>query len=354
MVGVRKQCECSWDAATRSSHPKVLLATLTKGPADIESWLRFHLSQHGAGVDGVIFGAEDDATLGLLQDKAREFGGAKVKVLDRRVTSDALRNDYKSLQDRQLAFLAEAYKLAPEGAWMMHIDDDELLYVAKSGGRHRVAAEVLQEAPVYDLQVLVPNQEATYPSRAVDAGETFKCFRETSLVDVVPQTFASYANGKPIVRITNKQRAAQPVPLGPHLWGDGLSREPLAFWGLGAAFPDNGSPLYVLHFESCPFPQWRRKMDRLRTTLESASQEQQIPFPFYRASIDVLRECDTSSARGLRGGTSQSLNTDSSPCVVKEKELWKKWKTVEGRGKAVLRDLDIDWASIDGEFNKLS
>merc|ERR1712224_926502 len=104
------------------------------------------------------------------------------------------------------------------------------------------------------------------------------CFAETNEVNTNPYAFVSYANGKSAVRVG--QADDDLVPAGPHQWKSStnlhvnsvhLDRQPF------------GAPLFVVHFESCPFTRWEDKFWELGNT--SPDKISGIPFPFYRDSI---------------------------------------------------------------------
>merc|ERR1719201_1002442 len=89
--------------------------------------------------------------------------------------------------------------------WLVHIDDDELLYAPM----HRPVGDILAAMPAYYSQAHIPNAEAVYKSSDVT-----ECFVETSEVNMNVFSFVSYANGKSAVRVSDDDA----IPAGPHLW----------------------------------------------------------------------------------------------------------------------------------------
>merc|ERR1719313_2297031 len=77
-------------------------------------------------------------------------------------------DDYSSLQARQIATMSRAQTLARKMGinWLLHIDDDELLYVPT----HRKVGEVLAALPTLYRQAYVPNVEALYKDVKVYQG----------------------------------------------------------------------------------------------------------------------------------------------------------------------------------------
>jgi hypothetical protein len=221
--------------------------------------------------------------------------------------------------------------------WLIHIDDDELLY----SPMRRPLAEVLGAIPDDVEQAYIPNVEAVYPSTDVR-----NCFVDTAEVNMNRYTFVSYANGKAAVRLDGPD-AEFMEPAGPHLWRQAggydlpslhLDEEPF------------GSPLYVVHYESCPFSRWEDKFQELGNT--NSEHISQIPFQFYRESIERMQHC--SAARSNTHlphspAVSSSSTTASGECSELElKKLWSHWKT-EANPKLTRRDLmsiRIPWQQI--------
>merc|ERR1719272_588452 len=103
-----------------------------------------------------------------------------------------------------------------------------------------------------------------------------------------PFSFVSYANGKAAVRVSDESA----VPAGPHNWHstrhvDGKSTSELP--GLHLESKAFGPPLWLLHFESCPYSRWKSKYWELGNT--SPEEIQKIPFPFYKQSIKRMQSC---------------------------------------------------------------
>merc|ERR1719169_75169 len=90
--------------------------------------------------------------------------------------------------------MSRARKIAQETGidWLVHIDDDELLYVPT----HRKVGEILAALPALYRQAYVPNVEAVYKDANVK-----NCFAESPEVNTNPYAFVSYANGKSAVRV---------------------------------------------------------------------------------------------------------------------------------------------------------
>merc|ERR1719253_23556 len=187
-------------------------------------------------------------------------------------------------------------------------------------------------------QAYIPNVEAVYPSVDVKS-----CFAETTEVNMNRYVFASYANGKAAVRLDGPS-AEYIQPAGPHLWREVDGYEPQSLHLDEEAF---GSPLFVVHFESCPFTRWEDKFWELGNT--DAAKIHRIPFQFYRDSIERMQHCAATLSATRRAASGTASTVASGECSEQElKKLWSQWKT-EANPKLARRDLmpiQIPWRQI--------
>jgi len=240
-------------------------------------------------------------------------------------------DDYETLQSRQLTAMARAKDeaLAAGIQWLIHIDDDELLYSPMK----RSLSDVLGSIPDDVEQAYIPNVEAVYPSADIKS-----CFTETAEVNMNRYEFVSYANGKSAVRLDGPS-GADLVPAGPHLWRESYGNEPPSLHLDEEPF---GTPLFVVHFESCPFSRWKDKYWELGNT--DQEKIDRIPFQFYRESIERMQHC-------ARTGISHPEKASSAECSDQElKDLWSSWKTEANRRIAHkdLMPIQIPWQRILG------
>lgn len=343
-AGRSKECYCQ-EASTQSQTklPGVAVVMLSREPADVKTWLQYHL--HHAGVNHVFMTVEDtpqfQKTWGTVPKPDRDRVTLKLPSLDSHSGDRRPWNNYTTLQTRQREAMADAKRASKEMGieWLFHIDDDELLYVPT----HRPVGEIFASSVPKDTsQVFVTNKEAIYNSADV-AGD--HCFTDTSMINMNPYTFVSYANGKSAVRASDENAR----PAGPHNWNaqrhfdknsnswtsklPSMKVESKAF----------GPPLWLLHFESCPYSRWKSKYWELGNT--SPEEIKKIPFPFYKQSIQRMQSCR---------GDASALETRA---VTKEcsesglQDLWSSWKTLSNtRIKAEdLMPVNIPWRAIKGE-----
>merc|ERR1740138_668733 len=210
--------------------------------------------------------------------------------------------------------------------WLLHIDDDELLYAPL----HRPIGEILSSVPTGFDQAYIPNVEAIY-----DSPEVKSCFTQTSTVNMNRYTFVSYANGKAAVRVSDDDAE----PAGPHQWRTSQGIEVSSIHLDAETF---GSPVWLVHFESCPFARWEDKFWELGNT--SPEKVNGIPFKFYKQSITRMQQC-----RNRKEGGETFLQESGDECSeVALKDLWSHWKTMENPHlkEGDLMPIKIPWDKI--------
>jgi len=324
---VRRVKECWCAAATLPPKAaKVAIVMLSRHPPDLKTWIKYHASH--IGVDHIFIKLEDSPGVSAILEQLSEEERTKVTLLGASNQAASLigmgedtrpEDDYTSLQARQMVAMASAKRSSEAMGidWLIHIDDDELLYT-----QNRKIGELLAAMPAGSDQAYLPNVEAVY-----DSADVKSCFMQTKQVNLNRYTFESYANGKSAVRVARKDAH----PAGPHQWRDAANRE------LESTHMDQepfGSPILVVHYESCPFARWEDKFWELGRT--SPQKVSQIPFPFYRESITKMQSCRSRDS-GLPGCSRDALVA-----------LWSKWKT---RGNSNLKQedlmpLNIPWDAI--------
>lgn len=317
--GAVKECWCGKQDEPTKSVP-VAIVTLSRRPSDLRSWLSYHLDY--ARVDHIFLHIEDTPGFDKLWESVPLTQRQKVTLWrdEPPMATPAVSlsagvekrpaDDYETLQARQLKVMRRARQQADEMKldWLLHIDDDELLY----SPTHRPVGELLARLSDEVSQAFVPNVEAVYQTADVRS-----CFTEVAKANMNPYTFVSYANGKAAVRVDTDVE-----PAGPHEWrgADGLM--------LPAVHLDQepfGAPLLVLHFESCPVERWEEKFWELGNT--SPEKIRKIPFGFYRESISTMERC----GRWRPGAVEQqaaSLPPPPPDCTQDAlRHLWATYKT---------------------------
>lgn len=319
--GASKECWCE-DSMNHAHSARVAIVMLSRHPPDLSRWLRYHINYMGVEhifiqVEGTPeFNSTWNALPSTLQRHITVWLGTEVhQGVDTRPT-----DDYESLQARQMLAMKRAKLEAADMGieWLIHIDDDELLFAPL----HRPVGEILASMPAGFDQAYIPNVEAVYSSADVQ-----RCFSETTLVNVNPVTFASYANGKAALRVAN----IDAIPAGPHMWRTSWGNDLSSIHLIKEPF---GSPLLVIHFESCPFTRWEDKFWELGNT--SPQKVRAIPFRFYKDSILRMQHCRANSM------------TSPECSEVSLKHLWAKWKTTANPSirPEDLMPLQIPWADI--------
>jgi len=283
----------------------VAIVLLSRRPLNLPLWAKYHLGYMG--VNHVFMVVEDtpefNRTWAAVPEQFRNrftffAEGARQADNDNRPL-----NDYQSLQDRQMNAMAHAKRVSKEMGiqWLVHIDDDELLYSPS----HRKVGDILASVQEDLEQAYIPNFEAVFESSRVQ-----NCFEETRQINLDKPSFVSYANGKAALRVSAKDTQ----PAGPHQWRDHMNRP------LPSEILDSepfGSPLIVIHFESCPVARWKEKFWELGNI--SPEEVQHVPFGFYKQSILRMQEC------GHQGILLQDKSDECSDIALDK--LWSSWKT---------------------------
>jgi len=336
----RKECWCS-ESQPKTQQVRAAIVMLSRHPPEFATWLRYHLDYMG--VERVFVEVEDTPRFNATWNALPAEHQQRVTVWHPNPAAFAFSHDaqqrpaddYETLQSRQLSAMDRAKSEASSAGihWLIHIDDDELLYSPMG----RPLAEVLGAMPNDVEQAYIPNVEAVYPSTDVR-----NCFVDTAEVNMNRYTFASYANGKAAVRLDGPDGEYM-EPAGPHVW------RRAGGWELPSLHLDEepfGSPLYVVHYESCPFSRWQDKFEELGNT--NSQHISKIPFQFYRESIERMQHCSATRSN-IRNPRSAASTIASGECSELElKKLWSHWKT-EANPKLTRRDLmpiRIPWQQI--------
>lgn len=340
-VSVTKECWCKQSPPTpQAKQARVAVVLLSRRPPNLDLWLKYHLGYMG--IEHVFIDVEDTPEFnttwaGLRNTERQHVTLWKATPADRGFGSRPA-DDYETLQRRQLKAMRRAKEEAAERGidWLLHIDDDELLYTPM----HRKLGELLAAMPPNFDQAFIPNVEAVYPSADIQ-----NCFADTTEINVNPYTYNSYANGKAAVRVSDDAA----VPAGPHMWKEAtggevpsimLDREPF------------GSPLFVVHYESCPFARWEDKFWELGNT--SLTKINSIPFRFYRESIKKMQSCRSASDAAANDDR-QAAFLEEDCSTVALQHFWAQWKTEDNPAlrRQDLVPLPIPWKDIaEGRFPK--
>jgi len=332
-LGAPKECWC------QQPHPqlpknRVALVTSSRRPTDFGTWLRYHLDYMQ--VEHIFLHLEDTPGFHEFWKTVPPSHQKRVTLWEDNLASEVDKenrpsDDYSSLQARQIATMKRAREAAMTMGidWLLHIDDDELLYSPE----RKPVGEILAGLPQSVSQAFVPNVEAVYPSPDIKS-----CFPEVSKANTNPYTYVSYVNGKAAVRVAGADDDV--IPAGPHEWQSSVG---LMLPSIHLDQEPFGTPLFVLHFESCPVVRWEEKYWELGNT--SPEKLKAIPFGFYRESIQKMQHCGK-----WRPGAS-GVNQQTRPAECSEdalKALWAEHKTMKNPAfrEQDMMPVEIPWVSI--------
>jgi GR25 family glycosyltransferase involved in LPS biosynthesis len=219
-----------------------------KNPIDLSAWLSHHRNM---GVSHFYIRLEDtDESVAFYIESQEDC------TLER---GESEKDNYQTLMARQVRFVSSSLvsSSASEMDFLFAIDSDELL----SG-----SLTFLDSLPDSISTLSIENAEAVYD------GTQKKCFDSNKFrrCDLKSQC-RSYINGKAGGRVRSGVK-----PEGPH-----------DFSYLGSLKKGNMkvpfSVLHVLHYDSCSFEAWAGKFINIQDS------KNVIPFPYYRESIDAVR-----------------------------------------------------------------
>ena len=270
--------------------PRIAIVCMTKRPTALSTWLSYH--RLVCGIDRFYLRVEDTPELAVL------LGSAPWDACVEAEYSSGVR-DYFLQVDRQNQHINSVLPRARAAgfAYLLHIDDDELLYCAGNmSGLHAA----LSNAPastsnlhVHNLEALLPHAECVNPFTEVVA------FRHDTA------DFCAYANGKSFGRLSDATLRAA----GPHNFGSAPSRT--------HQLPPAAA--VILHFESANATVWRAKyLDLACQHAGSDAVRQQAPSAFYSDSMRALSAVVGAQAAGDAGAL-RSAEEDASA-------LYARWK----------------------------
>jgi hypothetical protein len=175
--------------------------------------------------------------------------------------------------------------------FLLHIDDDELLYVSEEYNnslKHLILKKKWLHSRYTDLHF--KNVEAVYDDNVDNAA----CFTTNSFIDCYLDHCRSYANGKSMGKIHSSLK-----PWGPHHFTAPTLKISMA-------------DAVVLHFDSCNFNRWQQKFINLSNI--SKKELQRIPFSYYKQSIQKIYDCEDKCS---------DSDESCSLCIDEMKSLWK-------------------------------
>ena len=220
----------------------VALISCIYKPKNIETWLQIH---RNFGISRFYINLENTPE---LVNYLKEQPDVSLSV-----SNSDNKNNYLSLQDRQVEFIQKALILAKKDNidFVVHIDSDEIL----EGDIN----EILSLPP--DVSTFwMQNYEAVY-EKIPDKSDN--CFQAKKYLDCSNEICASYINGKGGARVIPSIKV-----IGPH-----------RFAGTEKEIKLN---IIIKHYESCDFDQYIKKYKNLLKDVDLSK----IPFVYYRKSIE--------------------------------------------------------------------
>lgn len=265
----------------------IAICSMIRNPFNFNWWLDYHLN---IGVDYIFLEVEDTPELKTITDKYPN-------VITNYKSDVNRKNNYLTLIDRQKIFVEgiKSKLIDLDIKWIIHIDSDEL--VCCSGELKKL----LDEVPDNYQTVRFTNYEAVYDSDTLE-----NVFLETSKFRY-GQYRISYKNGKSAGRVNDELKV----------------KSPHKFFGNRLYYPE--IKISILHYESANFDNWYTKFN------QDFDQDkfEEIPFEFYKKSIDVIKSGDKELARQYYnkmkvGVTDGVIKLSWAPNFIERNIVWSK------------------------------
>jgi hypothetical protein len=304
--------------------PKIGLVSMTKKPVALETWLSYH--REHCGICAFYLRVEDTPELAQLLD---------APPWDSCVTATYAsgHRDYFEQMTRQDAHIESVLPRARAAGleYLLHVDDDELLYCADGlPALHAALARAPASAGdlhMLNLEALLPHTEVvdpfredsaqgsqsastpmTSPQRPLSAWQAYAL--QATTFRHKPGEFCAYSNGKALGRLA----APDLRPAGPHHFARGYQAAGSRAAGTHELPPSVGSlpPIQlgtcasaalltsrvrtsaraavVLHYESGTYDGWKRKYADLAARHGASAEriEQRAPSAFYSQSMAAM------------------------------------------------------------------
>ena len=282
--------------------PSIGLVTMTKHPPCFETWLTYHYER--CGIRKFYVRVEDTPELAsLLQNPPWD------KLVEVEFASGP--RDYFTQMDRQSFHIERVLPRArAEGLeFLLHIDDDELLY-CPAGLPSLHAA--LARAPLGAGDLHMQNLEAYVPGT-----DCVNPFEECTAFKHRTDRFCAYSNGKAFGRL----RCTELSPAGPHHYRLGLNAP-----GSSGTHEIPPTTAVVLHYESATYPAWRKKyLDLAHRHAGSDQVRHRAPSSFYHESMVAMAAVDAAQRLGAAAeaaSTGGALATAESAAI----SVYREWK----------------------------
>ena len=232
------------------------LFCMVRKPNNFETWLKYQFS---IGIDYIFLKVEDTPELENIINQYKSVFAIFENESDKK-------DNYWTLMNRQKDFynLVKEKSISMGLKWLIHSDSDELICCKKP--IKQIFGDVSDEYQTVHFS----NYEAIY-----DYDDLQNPFLETNRFKF--KKLLSYGNGKSAVRVNNET-----IWKGPHKFS-------------GNNLEVNPQDAVILHYESPTFDCWYEKFKTSSDTDDDKIND--IPFQFYRDSINIIRNESKERAR---------------------------------------------------------
>lgn len=232
----------------------IAICSMVRKPFNFDTWIDYHLS---LGIDYIFLRVEDTPELSVVLENYKD------KVIVEYDDSVDKKDNYWNQMSRQTTFVNKTIEkcISMSIDWIAHIDSDELIWSDSLDVVNSISEEV--------DYVIVKNYEAVYQNDNLN-----NPFLESNRFT---RPLLAYGNGKSFGRISKSLKCN-----GPHKF-------------FGKSYNLDKSIL-ILHFESPTFEIWYKKFSEEKSDI-SDEMLSNIPFEFYKNSIELIREGNIEKCR---------------------------------------------------------
>lgn len=230
------------------------IMTMMKDPKNLETWLK---KNRDVGIKHFYIRLEDTPT---LMDYLQDQDDVSLQIGESNGT-----NEYNEIQNRQNKmvndFLTQAQTDGYNMDWLIHIDSDELL----DGD-----LDEIRQQPQHVHTFWMQNEEAKFNKIPEKNDNLFDCASVFYDCAKNPEKCVSYGNGKGGARVCKDTRSN-----GPHRCKSLKSNTKEV----------KLEKVKVKHYECSDFDSYKKKY--LRLSKQDSSTRNDIPFDYYKESIDA-------------------------------------------------------------------
>jgi len=250
-----------YDSVKSSSFTIALVSTIKHAP-DFSIWLHHYRSV--LNIDLIFLQIDNNP---VLFHWIQQLSLPNVFAFEH-TTSNHHQNLFDDIQQVQRTFVNKVIEQCYQHniRYLLHVDDDELLVVSKSY-RYSIHRWIDSNKIILNqyTNIKFQNMEAIYPP------DSYDCFQTSYFAPCHQLLCKGYVNGKSMASL--HPSSPRVSCLGCHDFS-------------GPSYSVPIEEVILLHFDNCSYESWKRKFSHYALS----SNNDNIPFPFYRDSIEIIKQ----------------------------------------------------------------